>query len=236
MSIDSRIKGRASFKSVSRIPQENVLAIMEVILRLNGIAVVEDENLYRILPISEIAREPSPVAYGRDEKSIAVKGKALLQVIPINHIQSSEMVRLVSPFLSANASVVDIPKINGIVIVDTDTNVKRILKLIDIFDSELQKRKGPQVYVYPVQHSKAKDVANLLQQIFLSGKQGGNVPRPSFSQKTPSNQPASGSSRAAVPPPTASTRNVSMRPLLNPRYPWGWAEIGPRFRLVKTIL
>lgn len=219
--IDSRIKGRASFKSVSRIPQENVLAIMEVILRLNGIAVVEDENLYRILPISEIAREPSPVAYGRDEKSIAVKGKALLQVIPINHIQSSEMVRLVSPFLSANASVVDIPKINGIVIVDTDTNVKRILKLIDIFDSELQKRKGPQVYVYPVQHSKAKDVANLLQQIFLNGKQGGNVPRPSVSQKTPSNQPASGSSRAAVPPPTASTRNVSYAPPSQPQISMG---------------
>ncbi len=204
--IDSRIKGRASFKSVSRIPQENVLPMMEVILRLNGVAVVEEHDLYRILPISEIAREPSPVAFGRDEKSIAVKGKALLQVIPINNIQSSEMVRLISPFLSVHASVVDVPKINGIVIVDTDANVKRVLRLIEIFDSELQKRKGPQVFVYPVQHSKAKDISNLLQQIFLSSKPG-TAPKYSTTS-TPSGQfsPSSTTRPSTPAPPQPVTR------------------------------
>ena len=204
--IDPRVKGRATFKSVSRISQENILPVMEVILRLNGVAVVEEENLYRILPISEIAREPSPVGFGRDGSGIVVKGKALLQVIPISNVQSTDMVRLISPFLSVNASVVDVPKINALVVVDTDTNVKRLLKLIDIFDSELQKQKGPQVFVYQIQHSKSKDIAALLQQIFLSSRPGDkNLPKAAIQQATkgPSSLPATTMTPSSKSAPTA---------------------------------
>jgi hypothetical protein len=54
--------------------------------------------------------------------------------------------------------------------VDTDANVKRLLKLIEIFDNEKLKQRKPQVFVYQVQNSKAKDIASLLQQIYLGGK------------------------------------------------------------------
>jgi type II secretory pathway component GspD/PulD (secretin) len=168
--VDPRVKGRVTFRSVSPVPRENVLPLMEVILRLNGIAIVEESGLYRIIPLSDLAREPSTVGFGRDAQRIALTGKALLQVIPINYMSSTEMVKLVTPFLSTNAVIVDVPKINYIIIVDTDANVKRILSLIDIFDSEQQKRKRPQVFVYPVQNGKSKDITQLLQQIFLGAR------------------------------------------------------------------
>ncbi len=168
--VDPKVKGRVTFRSVAPVPRENVLPLMEVILRLNGIAVVEEAGLYRIIPLSDLAREPSGVAFGRDAQRIVLTGKALLQVIPINYMSSSEMVKLVSPFLSTNAVVVDVPKINYIIVVDTDANVKRILSLVDIFDSEQQKKKRPQVFVYPVQNGKSKDITQLLQQIFLGAR------------------------------------------------------------------
>jgi general secretion pathway protein D len=168
--VDSRIKGRVTFRSVAPVPRDNVLPLMEVILRLNGIAVVEDAGLYRIIPLSDIAREPSPVGIGRDSSKVLTTGKALLQVIPINYMSSTEIVKLVTPFLSTNAIVVDVPKINHIIVVDTDASVKRILALVDIFDSEQQKRKRPQVFVHAVQNGKAKDITALLQQIFLGAR------------------------------------------------------------------
>ena len=76
------------------------------------------------------------------------------------------MIKLVTPFLTTSAIVIDVPTMNHIIIVDTDANVRRILSLINLFDSEETKTKKPQVYVYHIQNSKAKDIATILQQAF----------------------------------------------------------------------
>ena len=170
--IDPRVKGRVTFRSIAPVPRDNVLPLMEVILRLNGVAIIEDNGLYRIIPISDLAREPAPINIGRSVDKIQIKGKALLQVIPIQHLQSGEVVKLLAPFASTSAVIVDVPKSNHIIIVDTDASVKRLLELINFFDSEQQKKKGPQVFVYYVQNGKAKDIGALLQQIFLGATSG----------------------------------------------------------------
>ena len=167
--VDPRVKGRVTFRSVAPVPNESVLPIMEVIFRLNGIGIIEENGLYRIIPISEISKEPSPVRYGRDPAGVPIAGKAILQVIPIQYVQSTEVIRLIQPFVSANAVIVDVPKGNLLIIADTDANVKRLLQLIQIFDNE-QLKKRPQVYVHAVQNGKAKDIAALLQQIFTGAK------------------------------------------------------------------
>lgn len=168
--IDPRVKGRVTFRSIAPVAQVDVLPLMEVILRLNGIAILEESGLYRIVPMSEAPREPAPVGYGRDPQSIKLSGKSLLQVVPIRYLLSTDMVKLLTPFVSTNAVIVDVPKSNYIIIVDTDSNVRRLLKLIDLFDNEQQREKRPQVFLYHAQNTKAKDMAGLLQQIFLGAK------------------------------------------------------------------
>jgi len=168
--IDPRVKGRVTFRSIAPVAQSDVLPLMEVILRLNGIAILEENGLYRIVPMSEAPREPAPIGYGRDPQSIKLSGKALLQVVPIRYLLSTDMVKLLTPFVSTNAVVVDVPKSNYIIIVDSDSNVRRLLKLIDLFDNEQQREKRPQVFLYHVKNTKAKDMAALLQQIFLGAK------------------------------------------------------------------
>ncbi|MEE9910466.1 MAG: hypothetical protein K4571_01980 [Deltaproteobacteria bacterium] len=164
--IDPRVTGRVTFRSIAPVPRDKVLPLMEVILRLNGVAVIEESGLYRIIPINDLSREPAAITIGRNADNVALHGKALLQVVPINYLSSSEVVKLLAPFASTNAVIVDIPKINHIIIVDTDVSVKRLLQLINIFDSEQQRKKGPQVFVHHIQNGKAKDISSILQQIF----------------------------------------------------------------------
>jgi type II secretory pathway component GspD/PulD (secretin) len=199
--IDPRVKGRVTFRSIAPVPVENVLPLMEVILRLNGIGIVEDNHLFRIVPISDISKEPSPVSFGRDPEKIPVTGKALLQVVPIVYVQSAEALKLITPFASNNAVLIDVPKGNQIIIVDTDSNVRRMLSLIEVFDNERLKQRKPQVFVYQVQNSKAMDIATLLQQIFTGGKQG--AMRPSTVPRTTAgeNQPAPTTPTVSAPAP-----------------------------------
>lgn len=164
--VDQRVKGRVTFRSVAPVAVDQVLPLMEVILRLNGMGVVEEGGLYRIVPIGDVAKEPAQVMIGRDPNKIVVQGKSIIQVVPISYSSSSEMVKLITPFLTTTAIVIDVPNMNHIILVDTDANVKRILNILSFFDSEETKMKKPQVYVYHIQNSKAKDVAAILQQIF----------------------------------------------------------------------
>jgi len=199
--VDPRVKGRVTFRSVAPIPNDQVLPIMETILRINGIGVVEDGGLYRVVPISEVAREPASVGFGRDPEKIASTGKSLVQVVPVLFLQSSEVIKLITPFLSANAVVIDVPKTNQIIIVDTDASVKRILQFMSTFDNEQQKKKQAQVYVYAVQNGKAKNVANLLQQIFLGAKPATTPDRsPTTTTTTTSTTPRSPTQQLTQPP------------------------------------
>jgi len=164
--IDQRVKGRVTFRSVAPVPTDQVLSVMEVIFRLNGIGVVEESGLYRIIPIGDVAKEPAQVSIGKEPEKIALQGKSIIHIIPLSYTSSTDMVKLVTPFLTATAIAIDVPTMNHIIVVDTDANVRRILSLIKLFDSEETRAKKPQVYVYHIQNSKAKDVATILQQAF----------------------------------------------------------------------
>jgi type II secretory pathway component GspD/PulD (secretin) len=188
--VDPKIKGRVNFRTTTPIPKDQVLSVMEIILRLNGIAVVEEQGLYRIISIADIPKEPAPIRFGRDPKSVELKGVAIVQVVQLQYIGSSEMMKILTPLLSQGGAVLDVPP-NFLIIADTDANVKRLLQVVEIFDSEKLKMARPQVFVYPVQNSKAKDVAAMLQQIFLGAKP--SVPaaaKPTTAPKTPSPSPA----------------------------------------------
>jgi len=207
--IDPRVKGRVNFRSVAPVSKEDVLPLMEVILRLNGVGIVEEGGLYRIVPIADLPKEPAPVGMGRDPEEIKITGKARLQVVPIKYIQSSEMTRILTPFMSASAVIVDVPKSNHIVIIDTDANVKRLLQLVDTFDNEKLKQVTPRVFVYAVQNSKAKDVASLLQQIF----QKGGATQTAAPKSTTTTGTTTTPQRPPIPgqptPPAATTTQIS---------------------------
>jgi len=194
--VDPQVKGRVTYRSVAPVPRENVLPLMEVILRMNGIAIVEDAGLYRIIPIADIPREPARLEFGRDPSQVQVTGKAMIQVVPMQYVTSTDVVKVLTPFASANAQIIDAPKSNHIIIIDTASNVKRLLSIIDVFDSEQLRRVRPQVYVYPVQNSKAKDVTNILTQIFLGGKSSGSVRSATAAKPTTPGQPAQAQAQA----------------------------------------
>jgi type II secretory pathway component GspD/PulD (secretin) len=172
--IDPRVKGNITFRSIAPVPYDEILPIMEVILRINGIAIVESSGIYRVIPISDIPKESGSVRFGRSPDGVDMSGKALIQVVQINYGSSTEISRVITPFISTNAVIIDVPKNNQIILVDTPANIKRLLSLVNIFDNEDIKKKSPQVYVYNVQNSKAKDMVMLLHQIFVGKHTSGD--------------------------------------------------------------
>src|SRR4030042_681714 len=190
--VDPKIKGRVNFRTTTPIPKGDVLSVMEIILRLNGIAIVEEKGLYRIIAITDIPKEPAPIRFGRDPGAVELKGVAIVQVVQLQYISSTEIIKILTPLLSQGGSVLDVPP-NFLILADTDANVKRLLQVVEIFDSEKLKLARPQVFVYPVQNGKAKDIGALLQQIFLGAKPATPAPttQPTTTPRTTTPAPVS---------------------------------------------
>lgn len=214
--IDPQVKGRVNFRTTTPIPRDKILPVMEIIFRLNGIAVIEESGLYRIIPIAGIAKEPAPIRFGKDPESVELKGTALVQVVPIEYMNSAEMAKIITPLLTQGGAVLDVPKKNFLILADTDANVKRLLQLISMFDENAaQDISQPKIYVYPLQNSKADHVSRILQQVVLGTAGAAPAPRTPSTQTPPATTP-----RPQPAPPTPQPGQVPStttgEPLVSP--------------------
>ncbi|MCX8122973.1 MAG: hypothetical protein N3F66_02265 [Spirochaetes bacterium] len=55
--IDERVRGKITVSSVKKIPIKDAYEVMKAILELKGFAVVESENLIKILPIKDAIKK-----------------------------------------------------------------------------------------------------------------------------------------------------------------------------------
>jgi len=158
---------------------------------------VEDNNLYRIVLLPEVSKEPAPVRFGRNAGDVPVRGLSLVQIIPLEYVESKELVRILTPLLTPGGFIMDIPSRNYLMVTDTDSNMRRLLQVVSIFDREdLQAVSKPKVFVYDLQNAKADHVAEILQKIFLGGSRSSKVSRPAVSRK-----PVKGDKKTALTKP-----------------------------------
>lgn len=166
--IDPRVKGQISFRSTMSLRREDILPVMEIILRLNGVGIVKEGEIYTIVPMQGVAKEPSIVQFGKDPSSVIPEGTAVVQIIPLEYIPSTEMHKILTPFITQGATMIDVPEQNFLIISDIDKNIKRMLEIIEFFDKvDYIEVARPNIYVYLLQNSKADHVASILQELLL---------------------------------------------------------------------
>jgi general secretion pathway protein D len=167
--IDPKVSGRVNFRTVSPIPVGEVLSVMEIIFRLNGIGFVVENGLYRIMPLNDVARELIYAQVGKDPDSVAMELFVFKNVSlkdSIKEIENTIGLSVRGGYIRA----LPIYRLNALLVVASSYGqLEYVRKWVQTFDVMFDNAR-PKVYVYPVQNSKAKDVADILHQIFFEGK------------------------------------------------------------------
>ncbi len=162
--VDPKVRGRITFRSVSPIKRENLLPIISTIFRLNGIGIMEENGLYRIIPLKQSIHEPVDIEFGRSPEALKVEGKTMIQIIPLNFVTASEMKQILEPFLSKGATITEVPNKNCLIVSDTDENIRRLLKIVQTFDDELFR--DTKVKMFVIKNFNVRDVLENLQAAF----------------------------------------------------------------------
>jgi general secretion pathway protein D len=172
--IDPRVRGTVNVHTQGTVRKEDALEILFSILRINGATAVLEGNLYHIVPMNEAKTEPLSVEGPKDSAS---PNRPTMRAFPLQYIAASEMVKVIKPFLSAGGDAVEVPRANMLLVVDTEGNMEKHARLVELFDADAFKSAG--VRMFPLKFLDPDEMGRSLDAVFGALDFGTKGGRPS---------------------------------------------------------
>ena len=162
--IDPRIKGVVTIHTYGELKREDLLPVLETVLRINGAAIVKTGNFYQVVPSASARQLPLPLRKPGEEQALPPGDAKVLQIVPMRFLSASEMVKILEPYVSEGSHVAYHAQGNILLITENANNLKKLMDLIDLFDTDVFQNK--RVQLYQVKYNRAKDLLSDLEKIF----------------------------------------------------------------------
>lgn len=156
--IDPKVNATITAQTAAPVPRSAVLPTLENVLRANGLALVDTDGLYRVLPIEEAAKAGAGAAAGPTQPGYGVR------VLPLRFVGANEIKGVLEPFAPPGAVLqVDAAR-NLLIVTGSMTDLNGFTDLVRQFDVDWLA--GTSFGLYPLRVGMAKDVATELDAIF----------------------------------------------------------------------
>jgi len=164
--IDPRVKGSVNIHTSGQISAEEVFPIFQSILKLNGATAVPKGPIYEIVPFGDAKKLYTDPLIGKEPAGRVEAGKYTIQIIALKFIPVSEVSKMIKPFLSDGADIVEHPPHNLLIVGDTASNIRKSLDIIELFDIDIFA--GTRLRLYPILHADVNEIAKEMEKIFSS--------------------------------------------------------------------
>jgi general secretion pathway protein D len=164
--IDPRVKGVVNIHTSGQIASADVFPIFQSILRLNGATAFKKDGIYEIVPLPEAKKLPSLPSPPQDAGKPVSEERYVIQILPLKYVPVTEVSKMIKPFLSDGADIVEHPPSNILIIGDLASNVKKSMEIINLFDTDVFT--GMRVRIYPILNADVTEVAKEMEKIFSS--------------------------------------------------------------------
>lgn len=167
--IDKRVAGTISLSTSGKINKAELFTIVQSVLDLQGYAIVQEGQLYKILPLQDARQIPGPVYNG--DKIIKDGKDIIIQIVPIKYIAPQEIIPTLRTFLTKGGTAVSPNDTHVIIIVDDASNMDRLISILKTFD--LPFFAGKALKFYDIKNLDVKNLAKHLESI--AGTLGANT-------------------------------------------------------------
>ncbi len=154
------VSGQVTFATSKPVTREQLMPILELLLRWNGATLVFHEGRYHVLPIEQaIPGHLVPEMGGVNQ----VRGFAV-RAVPLEYVSPTEMAKILEPYVRPNAIVnVDVMR-SMIFLAGTREELRNYLRTVEIFDVDWLA--GMSVGIYPLRTVDVESITTELSQIF----------------------------------------------------------------------
>ena len=164
--VDPGIQGKVTIHTARKLKKTDLFPVFSQILELNGLAVMKEGKIYKIIPMKDTPRMPMDALFTLGQKGVPPMDRVIIQIIPLKYMSVEEMTKLLTPFLSSGGTIVVSASTNTLVVVDKGANILKILQLVGTFDINVLDR----VYYrfYPLEYLEAKEVSEIMKEFTTS--------------------------------------------------------------------
>jgi general secretion pathway protein D len=163
--IDPRVKGVVNIRTTGQISTQDIFPIFQTILKMNGATAVQKGIVYEIVPFGEAKKLFIPLTTDRD-KGRNQEERYTIQILSLKFIPATEASKIIKPFLSDGADIVEHSLQNLLIVGDLSSNIQKSLDIIELFDVDIFS--DMRVRIYPILNADVNEVAKEMERIFSS--------------------------------------------------------------------
>jgi general secretion pathway protein D len=154
------VGGEVTFSTSTPVTREQLMPILELLLRWNGATLVYSEGRYHVLPLNDAIKGHLVPQIGSAEKARGYEVRA----VPLKYIAPSEMAKILAPYARDGAILNADTFRNMIFLAGTPEELRNYLRTVEIFDVDWLK--GMSVGIFPLQTVDVDSIIVELEGIF----------------------------------------------------------------------
>ncbi|HNR87541.1 MAG TPA: secretin N-terminal domain-containing protein [Spirochaetota bacterium] len=201
--IDEKIRGKVTISSAKKIPVTQAYDIMKSILEVKGLAVIETENLIKIVPIKEAIRKNVEVMIDDNKKKPPHDDDRIITyLLELRYADANEIQRVLMALKPQNTDIVVYKLMNILIFSGTSSDIKGLVRIANELDKKVEdevveeKKPKGNIHVVHLENANAEQLANVLSRIPFSDKALIQTGQPTQPQ-TPERKPVKESSKSS---------------------------------------
>jgi general secretion pathway protein D len=157
------VSGEVTFSTSKPVTREQLMPILELLLRWNGATLVYTEGRYHVLPVSDAIKGHLFPEVGSADRARGYEVRA----VPLKYIAATQMEKILQPYVRDGAIVQVDPFRSMIFLAGTPEELRNYLKTVEIFDVDWLS--GMSVGIYPLRTVDVESIITELDAVFSAG-------------------------------------------------------------------
>ena len=166
--VDDKIQGTVTLMSPTEVRLGDVYGIFESVLDSHGYAAIVSGDIVKIIPRTIAAKGNLPVRVGADPALILQQDQLVTQVIPLRHINVTQVSAVVTSLISAGGQVTVYPETNAVIITDSSSAIHRVARILEELDIE---KPQENVKYIRLKFASAQELSTQLTEIIQRGQE-----------------------------------------------------------------
>jgi general secretion pathway protein D len=172
---DDKVKGTVTIIAPSKLSVDDAFSLFTSVLELKGFTIIPSGRVYKIVPISQAKQLGTEIV---KEGVQPVSDAYITRLIPLQSISASKALNFLQPLVSRDGHISSFGPGNMLMIVDSATNIEKILRIIESIDKSGTEE--PELVL--LKYANAEDVVKIIgETLTASSKAPSSGYRPSKS-------------------------------------------------------
>jgi general secretion pathway protein D len=151
-----------------QLTKDEAKQAIETVLSMQGVALVPmGDKFLKVVPIANARQEGMEVTPFDPDKKYTEADQLITQVIPLRFVVFADVQPLIQHLVHGYGKIIEMARINSVLITDTSANIARIVELVSMVDQPAEKIEPR---IYQLKYAEAGTVAGKLKELVEAAK------------------------------------------------------------------